>query len=554
MTNKQIAIALQNLATIMELHGENIFKIRSYQNAYLVLKKLDKPLSAMLRAEMDALKGVGKAIGDKIEELLKTGQLQTYKKYTDITPPGVIEMLNINGFGPKKVLTVWKELGVETLGELLYACNENRLIEIRGFGIKTQEELIKNITYYLRNADSQLWSNAEKETQEVVEKIKAFLPDALIEVVGEMRRKLPTVRKIELVVVGSFTFEKLAKALGATLEVINGEKEKNAEAILRVEEFLPLHVFKSSVLDFQKTIFSRTGSEEFIKEILQNTEIESSHVFASERDVFAYLKKNYTEPELRETGGTNFSEKENANLVTVGSIKGVIHSHTTFSDGVNTLAEMAHAAQHLGYQYIGITDHSQAAFYANGLKEDRVLQQWEEINALNAELFNFRILKSIESDILYDGALDYPDEILAGFDFVIASVHTVLKMNEEKATSRLITAIENKYTTILGHPTGRLLLSRAGYPIDHKKVIDACAANKVAIELNANPYRLDVDWTWIEYARKKNVRIAINPDAHSVAGINDIRFGVNTARKGCLQIEECLNTLSVEDFLAFARK
>ena len=266
------------------------------------------------------------------------------------------------------------------------------------------------------------------------------------------------------------------------------------------------------------------------------------------------MKKTYLEPELRENAENNYTEKENANLVTVGSIKGVVHTHTTYSDGVNTLSEMAQAAQHLGYQYIGISDHSQAAFYANGLKEDRVMQQWAEIDTLNAEFFNFRILKSIESDILYDGNLDYPDEILAGFDFVIASVHTVLKMNEEKATSRLIAAIENKYTTILGHPTGRLLLSRAGYPIDHKKVIDACAANKVAIELNANPYRLDLDWTWIHYAREKEVRIAINPDAHSVEGINDIRYGVNVARKGALQISECLNTLSMADFLAFARK
>lgn len=567
MTNKQIANALQDLASIMELHGENIFKIRSYQNAYIVLRKLDKPLSAMLRAEMDAIKGVGKAIGDKIEELLKTGELQTYKKYTDVTPPGVIEMLNINGFGPKKVLTVWKELGVETLGELLYACNENRLIEIRGFGKKTQDELIKNIQYYLRNADSQLWSNAEKEMQEVILKIKEFLPDIRIEVVGEMRRKLPTVRKIELVVVGNFTFEKLAKALNAQVEIIISEKEPNANAILSgtklaIEQLstnsyqpnLPLHIFKSTTEDLAKNIFLHTGSEDFLKEVRVNLENAPKQKFESEHEVFAFLKKNYIEPELRENSDTHYTEKENAELVTVGSIKGVIHTHTTFSDGVNTLAEMAHAAQHLGYQYIGITDHSQAAFYANGLKEDRVLLQWAEIDALNASLFNLKILKGIESDILYDGQLDYPEEILAGFDFVIASVHSTLKMNEEKATSRLITAIENKYTTILGHPTGRLLLSRAGYSIDHKKVIDACADNKVAIELNANPYRLDLDWTWIEYARKKGVLIAINPDAHSIAGINDIRYGVNIARKGGLQMSECLNTLSVEKFLEFAKK
>ena len=241
-------------------------------------------------------------------------------------------------------------------------------------------------------------------------------------------------------------------------------------------------------------------------------------------------------------------------MINLGDIKGVIHTHTTWSDGLHSTREMAKMAQHLGYQYIGISDHSKAAFYANGLKEDRVQAQWDEIDALNGEFFNFKILKSIECDILNDGALDYSDDILRGFDFVIASVHSVLKMNEEKATARLIKAVENPFVSILGHPTGRLLLSREGYPIDHKKVIDACAANKVAIEMNASPYRLDLDWTWIPYAREKGVLISVNPDAHTCEGIKDIRYGVLAARKGRLDTEGCLNARDLDGFLDSMKK
>ena len=241
-------------------------------------------------------------------------------------------------------------------------------------------------------------------------------------------------------------------------------------------------------------------------------------------------------------------------LINPTDIQGVIHSHTTYSDGINSLTEMAEAARAAGYSYIGITDHSKAAFYANGLSVERVLEQMAEIDQLNTQWDDFRILKGIESDILADGSLDYEEDILQRFDFVIASVHSNLRMDEAKATARLLAAIENPYTHILGHPTGRLLLSRPGYPIDHRKVIDACAANQVAIELNASPYRLDLDWTWIPYALEKGVLISINPDAHSIAGIQDIYFGTLAARKGGLTAERCLNARPADEFLAALKK
>ena len=266
---------------------------------------------------------------------------------------------------------------------------------------------------------------------------------------------------------------------------------------------------------------------------------------ATEAAIFEVATLPYIVPELREESTIlDIAKAGNLpNLIEESDIKGVIHSHTTYSDGLNTVKEMADYSQSLGYQYIGITDHSKAAFYANGLKPDRVLAQMEEIDALNSQLAPFKIYKGIESDILNNGSLDYEEDILSRFDFIIASVHTNLKMDKTKATERLITAIKNPYTTMLGHPTGRLLLSREGYPIDHKAIIDACSEHGVAIELNANPYRLDLDWTWIEYAMSKNVKISINPDAHSTGGIHDIHFGVLAARKGGLTAEMCFNTM-----------
>ena len=274
---------------------------------------------------------------------------------------------------------------------------------------------------------------------------------------------------------------------------------------------------------------------------------------AEEENVFEKANLPFIAPELREQDWGFELAKNNQlpALIELEDIKGVVHNHSTYSDGINSLQEMAEATRDAGYEYLVMSDHSKAAFYANGLKEDRLYQQWAEIDALNTQMAPFKIFKSIESDILNDGSLDYPEAILKQFDLIIASVHTNLRMDEEKATQRIITAVENPYTTILGHPTGRLLLSRKGYPIDHKKVIDACAANGVSIELNANPYRLDIDWTWIPYAREKGVLISINPDAHNVQGIHDIKYGVFAARKGGLTKEGCLNAKGLAEFSTF---
>ena len=557
MTNKEIARRFSDLAAIMELHNENPFKIRSYANAYITLRKLDTSLADMPRAEMDAIKGVGKAIGDKIQELLQTGDMQTFRKYADETPAGVVDMLSIKGFGPKKIQAVWKELGIETVGELLYACNENRLIELHGFGKKTQDEIRKNTEYYLRSRHKIHWATADDMATATEKYLKEQLPTAKIERTGELRRLMPTVERLDFLIglegdLPSQLFD------NETLTLIDS---KENSFLAKNEDDFAVQIFTCLPNEFGSKLFKYSGSRPFLEAFLKNIEERNPDSFgaegadfkniADEKALFEKAKLPFIPAELRENGDvlSLAAAGKLPNLINLGDIKGVIHTHTTYSDGLHSIQDMAKTAQHLGYQYIGITDHSKAAFYANGLKEDRIYQQWAEIDALNGQFFNFRILKGIECDILNDGSMDYNDEILRGFDFVIASVHSNLKMNEEKATARLIKAVENQYVTILGHPTGRLLLSREGYPIDHEKVIDACAANGVTIELNAHPWRLDVDWTWIPRARERGVLISVNPDAHSTAGINDIRYGIMAARKGGLDAAGCLNSRDVEGFL-----
>ena len=490
---------------------------------------------------------------------MKTGELETFQRYADKTPSGVVDMLHIKGFSPKKIQAVWQDMGIESVGELLYACNENRLIELKGFGIKTQEEIRKAAEYFLKSKNKRFWAVADADTEGVIKLLqsgitKLGMTDFKIERVGDLRRLNPIVEKLELLVAGVDNIEQLFD----NQQLILVDKKDNT-FLCKTENNVPVLIYTCALNEWGSKLFKYSGSRPFLEAFVKYTEGGNSQVdfknLKTETEIFQKANLPYIEPELREDADILELAKADKlpNLLQLGDIQGVIHTHTTYSDGLNTLREMAEAAQRFGYKYIGISDHSKAAFYANGLKEDRVEQQWQEIDALNKEFFNFKILKSIESDILYDGSLDYSDDILRGFDFVIASIHSTLKMDEAKATARLIKAVENPYTKILGHPTGRLLLSREGYPIDHKKVIDACAANKVSIELNANPYRLDLDWTWIPYAREQGVLICINPDAHSIEGIKDIRYGVLTARKGRLDTEGCLNARDLDGFWDFLK-
>ena len=535
MTNREIARTFQFLGKIMELHGENPFKTRSYSSAYINIRKLPQELATMSTDDINSLPGVGKAISDKIQELLSTGELQTLNKYKEMTPEGIQDMLKIKGLGPKKVKLIWEELCIESAGELLYACNENRLVEVKGFGAKTQQQLITQLEYFFASKGKLHWATAESIALDLLSKLSAHYPEKFI-ITGEIKRLFPIVETIEIIT----TLDLSESDIAEDIEDLFYDETKEQLSYLDC----PVSIIASSMGSLGIDLLETSSSGDFLDALGNYESLET------EEDIFEALELPYIPSELRDDEYILEEDRheEIEDIVSLVDIKGVVHNHSTYSDGVNSVSQMAQRCIDLGYNYLVMSDHSKSAFYANGLKEDRVMQQWEEIDVLNTQWTDFKIFKSIESDILSSGELDYTDEILEGFDLIIASVHSNLKMDEDKATKRLIKAIENPYTRILGHPTGRLLLSRKGYPIDHQKVIDACAANNVVIELNANPHRLDIDYTWIPYATEKGVMIAINPDAHSVKGIEDIRYGVNAARKGFLKASDCLNCLSITDF------
>jgi DNA polymerase (family 10) len=527
MTNIEIAQHFALLADLMELHGENSFKIKSYEYAGRTLKKINESLSDLSIEELEKVDGVGKAIAAKIFHLAHTGKLDLLEKYLAITPIGVVEMMRLKGIGSKKIAQLWKELNIESIGELEYACQENRLIELKGFGFKTQENILQQIQFIKQSAHQFLWSNLEELANEILVEIQQDYPSFLISTAGDFRRKKITLEGIDFLM-----------AL---------EDDAIQTFILEKYKQYPVYFEFCSQDDFYLKLLQMSSDKEhfgFLSFKLQASK------YTSENQIYEEAGFPFIAPELRDNQIEWKLVEENKldKLVDLQDIKGVVHAHSTYSDGTNTLEDLATYCKHQGFEYLVISDHSKSAFYANGLSEERIILQHQAIDKLNEQLFPFKIFKSIESDILYDGELDYDTSVLKSFDMVIASVHSQLKMNEARAMLRLINAIENPYTTILGHPTGRLLLSRAGYPIDHKKIIDACAANQVCIELNANPYRLDLDYKWISYCQEKGVKISINPDAHNLRGVQDIRYGIFAARKGALLKENTLNALSKDNF------
>ena len=547
MENKPIARRLRLLSQLMELHEVNPFKIKSVANASFKVDKLPFPVAGKTVAELEKVDGIGKSMAAKIHELVETGTMTDLEDLLAATPEGVVEIMGIKGIGPKKVAIIWKDLGIENTGELYYACNENRLIEAKGFGLKTQEEIRKAIEFRMASNGKFLYAQIAQEANDLLDEIKTVFVGGLVEFAGEYRRLCEIVSELVIVLgsrdqqlaLDSFSKSNILQNVSLNGNHINGELANG----------LLVDIVCVEKRDFYKELFLQTGSEEHIKAVLDRITGEIDQP-ASEELIYTKAGLEFMKPELRE-GDTFIEKAENNNLpqlISYNDLKGTLHNHSAWSDGVNTIEEMAlYCRDTLKLEYLGMCDHSKSAFYAKGLSIERVLQQQEEIDHLNKKLGGFKIFKGIESDILNDGSLDYPDEILKKFDFIVASVHSNLKMDEEKATARIIKAVENPYTTILGHPTGRLLLSRKGYPIDYKKVIDACAANNVVIEINANPLRLDLDWRWHQYALEKGVWLSVNPDAHRKEGFLDMHFGVLVARKGGLSKEMCLNALSLPE-------
>lgn len=543
MTNKEIAKVFKLCSQLMELYNENPFRTKAMASASF---RIDKLPFAASQSDLEILSeqpNIGKSTAEKIMQVITTGTFPDLDKLLAKTPEGILEMLKIKGLGPKKIQVIWNDLEIESVGELYYACNENRLIEAKGFGLKTQEEIKKAIEFSIANQGWFLFAKVMPSALEVIQHFEKALVLAPISFTGDYRRKSEVLQHVQILIAAEpAAIHQAIKSLEYEFDI----NKENQRISFKDQNGIPFEVLSCEPEQFAKNLLISTGSEEHIKQLEEIGEIQN---LESEKEIYKSLGLAYIEPELRESGNVIELAKANKlpNLITYADLQGSLHNHSTYSDGVHSLKDMAlYCKEELGLEYLGICDHSKTAVYANGLSLERLEQQWVEIDELNKKLAPFKIFKGIESDILSDGSLDYPDEVLAKFDFVVASIHSNLKMDQDKATDRIVKAIENPYTTILGHPTGRLLLSRAGYPLDFKKVIDACAANKVVIEINANPLRLDLDWRWHQYALEQGVLLSINPDAHRKEGFLDMEYGVYVGRKGGLSKEMCLNAFDLQ--------
>ena len=543
--NDFIAHQFSQLSKLMDIHGENSFKTKSYSVAAYTIENYPELLASMPHEKLFLIKGIGEAIGKKIIDIIETGELRQLQKLLQDTPSGILEMMQIKGIGPKKISLIWKEMEIETLGELLYACDENRLTLYKGFGEKTQKNVKEAIEFYLKNQDSYLFVQTETYALQLDHLLRHALPAEKFELSGEIKRQLETIRQLEWVTTASAaSCVEFAKANGFAVT-----DQAADTTTIKTSDSLPVLLHHVSEERLYATSIVSSSSTEFAGALVQQEKWNDAYLSASEADVFSHLSLPFIPACLRERAeAINLPVPK---LIETTDIKAIIHCHSNWSDGSNTIEELAQSCIAQNMEYLVLSDHSKSAFYARGLQENRVAEQHTMINTLNNKLAPFRIFKSIESDILNDGQLDYDNNVLSTFDLVIASVHSNLKMAEDKATHRLLTAIENPYTTILGHMTGRLLLSRKGYPVDHKKIIDACAANQVTIELNAHPRRLDVDWRWIGYALDKGVMISIDPDAHALDGFHDIRYGVLVAQKGGVTKQNNLSSFSLNEFETF---
>lgn len=547
MDNYQIADALSLLSKLTDIHGENSFKSKSYSAAAFAIEKCGIQLSETPIEKISSIKGIGSSTAQKVIELLETGKLRALEEIITKTPPGIIEMLNIKGIGPKKINTIWKEMQIESVGELLYACKENRLKLYKGFGEKTQQAVIDTIEFYLRNKQSHLFVQLEL----IAPQMKSILEEIFGKIVylaGEFARELEVINHLDYVIGTD------RQTIIAGLQNIPGFKLKQEDDILTYETStgLDIRIIPSNPAETGNMLVQHNSSPDFYEVLAKMTGFDKARG-KNEEEFFNSLGINYIPPVFREKPATAFLKEELPPVIEFSDIKGIIHCHSTWSDGTHTLEQLALAAKSMGMEYLVITDHSRSAFYANGLTEDRIKAQHEQIDELNEKLKPFRIFKGIESDILNDGSLDYPDSILASFDLVVASVHSNFRMSIEKATERIVTAVRNPFTTVMGHLTGRLLLSRNGYPVNHDEVIEACALENVVLELNANPSRLDVDWRHIPKATEQGVMISIDPDAHFIDGLNDIRYGVMVARKALLNPAGNLSSMPLEKFNTFLR-
>lgn len=567
---QQVAAMLDEVAQLLELDGANPFEVRAYQNGSRAIAGLEGDIGDIVASGgLVGVPGLGKTLVARISELVTTGHMRIHDELMDRIPPGLRQMLRIPGLGAKRIRQINQALQISTLDELRQAAEDGKIAALPGFGAKSQENILKGLVFVTEHENRFRLDIAEKFAEEIADTLRALPETVRLHVAGSIRRRKEIVKDVDIV--ASVAHDADRAALMRTfvehphVENITGSGDTKSSVTLRSGIAVDLRV----VLDdeYPYTLHHFTGSKEHnialrTRMHARGVKINEYGLFrgderipcADEADIYAAIGIDYIEPELREDRGEIEAALEHRlpKLITERDIRGMLHVHSNWSDGGSTIREMAEATLAMGMSYLGMCDHSQAAAYANGLTPDRVKRQQEEIDKLNEEYAGrLRILKGTECDILKDGALDYDDETLASFNFVVASIHGNFNLSPEEQTQRLIRAVEHPYCSILGHPTGRLLLQREGYNPDLEAVITRAGELGVAIELNGDPHRLDLDWRYLRFATDRGVRIPIITDAHSPAGLLNLRYGVGLARKGWLTAEQCLNTLDANRLLAF---
>ncbi len=584
LTKTQIADVLDEIAVLLELKGENPFKIRAYTAGARAVEGLEEEQLAQLveGGELLTVKGIGDALAQKITELHRTGRLDFHEKLKATVEPGLVELLEVPGLGARKIKVLREKLGVTNIAELAAACEQDRVAELPGFGPKSQQKILEGIRNREAYGRRHVWWEAAAVAQPIVDGLRGLPQVQRAEAAGSLRRGMETVGDLDFIVAAtevgpvvewftSLPDVKEVTAKGETKASVRFSSGLQADLrIVPAEQFaFALHHFTGSkdhnVQMRQRALARGLSLSEWglepsegegtvkVKAAARQAR-EAAGRIETEAELFRVLGLNEIPPALREGLGEIEAAEQGPlpRLLELHDLRGAFHNHTVASDGRNTLSEMAAAADALGWEYLGIADHSKSSIQANGLSEARLLAQIEEIRQLNASTrFRSHLLAGIECDILPDGRLDFSDDVLAQLDYVVASVHSAFAQSEAEMTARIIRAVENPWTTMLGHVTGRILLRREGYAVNVSKVIDAALANEVIIELNASPWRLDLDWRYWRKAADRGLLCAINPDAHDGASLSHVRAGVNAARKGWLQKEHVLNTRSRDDVVEY---
>lgn len=571
MDPRSVAHVLEQIGDLLELHGENRFKTAAYRNAARAVMGLEvDDIRPLVRSgELATMKGIGPATLSVIEEMAVSGDSSYFEQLSEDTPEGLVEMLRVPGLGTSKIHAIHKGLGIDTLHELEEAARDGRLARLPRFGEKTAEKILKGIAYLRETSAFVLFPQALAEARRLLATVANHPDVERAEIAGSVRRRCAVIRDIDIVAACRAAPDQVATALAHAPGVRDAIGVGGRSVSIRFNDGTILDLHCTTPAEFAMAFWRATGSAAHEREMRSRAEsmgfsIEGDSILdaagkpipiADEPALYETLGLPFIVPELREGRGEMDAAQEDAlpSLITSRDIRGVLHCHSQYSDGKATIAEMAAAARERGWSYLGISDHSQSAFYAGGLSRDAVLEQHAEIDRVNREMDGFRVLKGIEADILADGTVDYDAEILDRFDYVIASVHSRFGMERSAMTDRVLRALDDPHVAVLGHPTGRLLLTREAYAIDVEAVLQKATEVGVAVELNADPHRLDIDWRYCQTAKQLGCTIEIGPDAHSTGGLDNMEIGVGVARKGWLEPGDVLNTGSADDVLTWAR-